>query len=107
MLTPPLNLSTLTSGAVRLSTVTSARPKREDKTKVSFKHSLQATSAKINRLKQDKSLEDDGEEEEDGDGEEEGTGENGSEGDSDEGSGEEETDEDGEEEPKAAIQVCV
>ncbi|KAL5515084.1 hypothetical protein EMCRGX_G000202 [Ephydatia muelleri] len=94
-------------GAVRLSkgsTVTSARPRRGDKTKKSFKHSLEATSAKINRLKQDKSLEDDEEEEEE-DGEEEGTGDNGSDGDSDEGSGEEETDEDVNEEPKTVIQL--
>ena len=87
--------------------MTSARPRRGDKTKKSFKHSLEATSAKINRLKQDKSLEDDEEEEEEEDGEEEGTGDNGSDGDSDEGSGEEETDEDVNEEPKTVIQVCV
>ena len=97
-----------TLGAVRLSkgsTVTSTRPKRGDKTKKSFKNSLEATSAKINRLKQDTNLED--EEEEDGEEEVEGNGESGSEGDSDDGSGEEETDEDVNEEPKTVIQVCV
>ena len=104
--------ASITVGTVRLpkstTTVTSARPKRGDKIKPSFKHSLQATSAKISRLQQDRSLEEEKEEEEE---EQQNAGEVGSEEESSEGSGEEGSDDDDDDdegkEPKTVLQVCV